>query len=281
MAAAPRVCVLRAPGTNCDVETAFAFETAGGRPERVHLFRLLERPELLDDFQIVCVPGGFSYGDDIGAGVIFSRQLRGRLGESLSRFLAADKLMLGICNGFQVLLKAGILPGGAGSSPQSDEQHESNPPPDATLTWNLNGKYTAVWVSLQVESSTNVFLRGIKKIELPVAHAEGRIVVRSPQVIQTWRDRAQIVLTYRPIPNEEEPVSGSDGDALLPFPDNPNGSIANIAGLGDPTGRILGLMPHPERFLHSTQHPQWTRRPRQSGPGAGLKVFQNAVAYFG
>jgi phosphoribosylformylglycinamidine (FGAM) synthase-like amidotransferase family enzyme len=100
-------------------------------------------------------------------------------------------------------------------------------------------------------------------------------------VIQTWRDRAQIVLTYRPIPNEEGPGSGSDGDALLPFPDNPNGSIANIAGLGDPTGRILGLMPHPERFLHSTQHPQWTRRPHESGPGAGLKVFQNAVAYFG
>src|SRR5580704_13936848 len=109
---APRVCVLRAPGTNCDVETAFAFETAGGHPERVHLFRVLEKPELLDDFQVVCVPGGFSYGDDIGAGVIFSRQLRGRLGEALGRFLAADKLMLGICNGFQVLLKAGILPGG-------------------------------------------------------------------------------------------------------------------------------------------------------------------------
>jgi phosphoribosylformylglycinamidine synthase len=264
------------------VETAFAFETAGGAAERVHLFRLLERPELLDDFQVVCVPGGFSYGDDIGAGVIFSRQLRGRLGESLSRFLAADKLMLGICNGFQVLLKAGILPGGAGTSPQSAEQHQSNEhAPDATLTWNHNGKYTAVWVSLRVESSKNVFLRGIEQIELPVAHAEGRIVVRSPEVIQAWRNRAQIALSYRPIPHEEEPVSGSDGDALLPFPDNPNGSIANIAGLGDPTGRILGLMPHPERFLHSTQHPQWTRRPHRSGPGEGLRLFQNAVAYFG
>ncbi|HET6326004.1 MAG TPA: phosphoribosylformylglycinamidine synthase subunit PurQ [Planctomycetaceae bacterium] len=286
--ASPRVCVLRAPGTNCDVETAFAFETAGGQPERVHLFRLLERPELLDDFQIVCVPGGFSYGDDIGAGVIFSRQLRGRLGESLARFLAADKLILGICNGFQVLLKAGILPGGAGASPkasapqQSGQQPASNEQsPDATLTWNLNGKYTAVWVKLQVESSKNVFLRGIKEIELPVAHAEGRIVVRSPDVIQTWRERSQIALSYRPIPHEEGPVSGSDGDSLLPFPDNPNGSIANIAGLGDPTGRILGLMPHPERFLHSTQHPRWTRRPHRSGPGEGLKLFHNAVAYFG
>jgi len=273
----PRVCVLRAPGTNCDVETAFAFETAGGQPERVHLFRLLERPEVLDGFQIVCVPGGFSYGDDIGAGVIFSRQLRGQLGESLSRFLAADKLMLGICNGFQVLLKAGILPGGAGLWPPAVEQL-----PEATLTWNLNGKYTAVWVRLQAESATNVFLRGIEDIELPVAHAEGRIVVRSPAVIQAWRERGQIALCYRPNPAdvETERVSSSDGDALLPFPDNPNGSTANIAALGDPTGRILGLMPHPERFLHATQHPQWTRRPHRSGPGAGLKIFQNAVAYF-
>ena len=257
------------------METAFAFETAGGAAERVHLFRLLERPELLDAFQIVCVPGGFSYGDDIGAGVIFSRQLRGRLGDALSRFLAADKLMLGICNGFQVLLKAGILPGGAKGWPPSAEQV-----PEATLTWNLNGKYTAVWVRLRVETSTNVFLRGIESLELPVAHAEGRIVVRSPGVIQTWRDTAQIAaLSYRPIPNEAEPVSGSDGDALLPFPDNPNGSTANIAGLSDSTGRILGLMPHPERFLHATQHPQWTRRPDR-GPGEGLRLFQNAVGYF-
>jgi len=275
---APRVCVLRAPGTNCDVETAFAFETAGGQPERVHLFRLLEQPERLDDFQIMCVPGGFSYGDDIGAGVIFSRQLSGRLGEALARFLAADKLMLGICNGFQVLLKAGILPGGDGTWPPLAER-----PPDATLTWNLNGKYTAVWVRLEVESSKNVFLRGIETIELPVAHAEGRIVVRSPNVIKNWRDKGQIALCYRPNPSdvETERVSGSDGDALLPFPDNPNGSTANIAALGDPTGRILGLMPHPERFLHSTQHPRWTRRPHRSGPGEGLKLFQNAVAYFG
>jgi phosphoribosylformylglycinamidine synthase subunit PurQ / glutaminase len=272
---APRVCVLRAPGTNCDVETAFAFETAGGLPERVHLFRLLERPELLDEFQIVCIPGGFSYGDDIGAGVIFSRQLSGRLGDAFGRFLAADKLMLGICNGFQVLLKAGILPGGTRSWPPSVDQLS-----DATLTWNLNGKYTAIWVRLQVESSNNVFLRGIEEIELPVAHAEGRIVVRSPDVLQTWRDNSQIALCYRPNLNDEQSVSGSDGDALLPFPDNPNGSVANIAALGDPTGRILGLMPHPERFLHSTQHPQWTRRP-QRGPGEGIKLFQNAVAYFG
>jgi phosphoribosylformylglycinamidine synthase subunit PurQ / glutaminase len=271
----PRVCVLRAPGTNCDVETAFAFETAGAQPERLHLFRLLERPELLDDFQIVCVPGGFSYGDDIGAGVIFSRQLRGRLGDALGRFLAADKLMLGICNGFQVLLKAGILPGGVAAWPPPVDQT-----PDATLTWNLNGKYTAVWVRLRVDAPKNAFLRDIDTLELPVAHAEGRIVVRNPGVLQTWREQRQIALSYRPNAGEADSVSGSDGDALLPFPVNPNGSTANIAALGDPTGRILGLMPHPERFLHATQHPQWTRGPTRKGPGRGLKLFQNAVEYF-
>ena len=169
----PRVCVLRAPGTNCDVETAFAFETCGGKPERLHLFRLLEQPSLLDDFQIVCIPGGFSYGDDIGAGVIFSRQLRGRLGESIGRFLQADKLMLGICNGFQVLLKAGILPGGGATWPVPADQS-----PDATLTWNDNGKYTALVGSSGRGNTANVFLRGITAIELPMAHGEGRIAVR-------------------------------------------------------------------------------------------------------
>lgn len=278
--AAPRVCVLRSPGTNCDVETAFAFETCGGRPERVHLFRLLERPQLLDEFQILCIPGGFSYGDDIGAGVIFSRQLRGPLGDAIGTFLAADKLMLGICNGFQVLLKAGILPGGVGHWPPVADR-----PPDATLTWNTNGKYTAVWVRLKVESPQNVFLRGITSIELPVAHAEGRIAVRELQVMETWRKNGQIALRYQPqngAPLDED-ISmqpANDADVLLPFPDNPNGSLANIAGLGDASGRVLGLMPHPERFLHATQHPQWTRR-QLTGSGAGLQIFRNAVDYFG
>jgi phosphoribosylformylglycinamidine synthase subunit PurQ / glutaminase len=271
----PRVCVLRAPGTNCDVETAFAFETCGGTPERVHLFRLLEQPSLLDDFQIACIPGGFSYGDDIGAGVIFSRQLRGRLGEAIGRFLQADKLMLGICNGFQVLLKAGILPGnGAAWPPPADQT------PDATLTWNDNGKYTALWVRLGVEAPRNVFLRGITSLELPIAHGEGRIAVREPSVIDAWRTQGQIALCYRRHAAGVSQQSAADPHALLPFPDNPNGSTANIAGLGDPTGRVLGLMPHPERFLHATQHPQWTRR-QLTGFGEGLQIFRNAVEYFG
>jgi phosphoribosylformylglycinamidine synthase len=256
------------------VETAFAFETCGGQPDRVHLFRLLEQPALLDEFQIICIPGGFSYGDDIGAGVIFSRQLRGRLGDAIGRFVQADKLVLGICNGFQVLLKAGILPGGAATWPPAADRQ-----PDATLTWNDNGKYTAVWVRLGAESPQSVFLRGITAIELPVAHAEGRIVARDPGVIESWRTNGQITLCYRPQDDRHPSEAVADRNAVLRFPDNPNGSTANIAGLGDPSGRILGLMPHPERFIHATQHPQWTRR-QLTGPGEGIRIFQNAIEYF-
>lgn len=269
--ATPKVCVLRAPGTNCDVETAYAFEKCGAVVERVHVFRLLEEPNLLDDFQMLCVPGGFSYGDDIGAGVIFSRQLRGQMNDAIVRFVQADKLALGICNGFQVLLKAGLLTetGFDGSS----DKFES----DATLTWNDNGKYTALWITLKVASSRSVFLKDIDEIEMPIAHAEGRIAVTDPAVIQKWNEAGQVALRYS---NGSTPATGTCGQEILDYPANPNGSIDNIAGLCDPTGRVLGLMPHPERYIHATQHPQWTRRGLK-GDGAGLKLFQNAVDYFG
>lgn len=263
----PRACVLRAPGTNCDIETAFAFETAGAAAERVHLFRLLENPGTLADFEILCIPGGFSYGDDVGAGVVFGQKLRRQLADSIARFLERDTLALGICNGFQVLMRSGILPNGTETWPPNGE-------PDATLTWNENGRYTAVWVNLNVNAPQNVFLRGIEQIEMPIAHAEGRIAVRAESVLNNWNERQQVALRYA----SDDGVS-VEGDDLLPYPINPNGSVANIAGLGDPTGRVLGLMPHPERFIHATQHPQWTRR-RLTGDGDGLKLFQNAVAYY-
>lgn len=269
--ASPRVCILRAPGTNCDVETAYAFDSCGGRSDRVHLFRLIERPTLLDDYQILCIPGGFSYGDDIGAGVVFSSQLRGHLGDVVHKFLTADKLVLGICNGFQTLLKAGVLPYGAAGWGKSDRSEA-----DATLTWNHNGKYTARWVHLKVAGSKNVFLRDISELDLPIAHAEGRLVPRSADVVDTWRNQHQIAIQYAPW------AVGSDG-ASNPINErweaNPNGAVADIAGLSDPSGRVLGLMPHPERFLFATQHPQWTRL-KLEGSGAGLKLFQNGIDYF-
>lgn len=265
----PKFCILRAPGTNCDVETARAFELAGGSAERIHLFRLLENPALLHEFQGICIPGGFSYGDDIGSGVIFSRQLQFRLSDTLAEFLQADKLALGICNGFQVLLKSGLLPNGIENFPPKDSRE-----PDATLTWNLNGQYTALWVNLKVRSSHSIFLRDIDEIEMPIAHAEGRIAVRDESILSSWKEREQIAATYHPLES-----SNDVGEEILEYPVNPNGSIANIAGLSDPAGRVLGLMPHPERFLFATQHPQWTRK-KLSGDGAGLKLFQNAVQYF-
>lgn len=268
--ATPRICVLRAPGTNCDVETAHAFELAGGNAERVHLFRLLEQPSRLSDFQILCIPGGFSYGDDVGAGVVFGSQLRDHLREEVGEFLQADTLVLGICNGFQTLLKSGILPGGdAPDRPglSSDSQ--------ATLTWNENGKYTALWVTVRVASEKNVFLRGLERFELPVAHAEGRVAVKDRAILERWSENGQIALCYAH-PTEASPAESAD---LLPYPHNPNGSVANIAGLGDASGRVLGLMPHPERFLFATHHPQWTRR-QMTGEGTGLTLFRNAVDYF-
>ena len=255
--AQPKVIVLRAPGTNCDVETAFAFTHCGASADTVHIFRVLEKPDLLRDFQILCIPGGFSYGDDVGAGVIFGGQLRSRLGDAIRNFLNRDTLVLGICNGFQVLMKSGILPGGSDNWPPQEGRT-----PDATLTWNDNGRYTARWVKLSARNSSSVFLKGIDAIDLPIAHAEGKVVPRNDEVLAGWRERRQIALTYLP-------------------DDNPNGSVADIAGLADPTGRVLGLMPHPERNMFGTQHPHWTRQPLVSDEGAGMKLFHNAVQYFG
>jgi len=267
MMAAPRVCVLRAPGTNCDSETCYAFDQAGGVADNVHLFELRENPDRLRNYQILCIPGGFSYGDDIGAGVIFAGQLRRTLRDLLKEHVERDTLTLGICNGFQVLLKAGLLPDGA-----AGWTDELDAPRQTTLTWNNNGKYTARWVNLVNTSSKNVFLRGVEKIELPIAHAEGRLCVNDPSVLDSWKSGEQIALRYCD-------ASGQMSDDVLAEEHNPNGSIANIAGLGDPSGRILGLMPHPERYLKATHHPQWTRR-GLTGKGDGHLLFQNAVDYF-
>jgi len=274
--ATPRVCVLRAPGTNCDLETAQAFELAGALADRVHLFRLLEDPAKLSNYQILCVPGGFSYGDDLGAGIIFSRQLRGQLNEAMRQFLMSDKLVLGICNGFQTILKAGLLMR-RGIENAAEKSWEDQ----VTLTWNANGRYTDRWVRLKVTSSQSVFLRGMDEFDVPMAHAEGRIALKSPELLDELRSSGQLALSYWSPKAAELAVAANDPTriGLLPEPENPNGSIANIAGLCDITGRVLGLMPHPERFLFATQHPQWTRRGMR-GEGDGIQIFRNAVSYF-
>ena len=255
----PRVLILRAPGTNCDQETAYAFGLAGGKPAHVHINRLLEEPALIADFQILCLQGGFSYGDDVGSGKILANQLRHHLNEAIAEFKAAGKLVLGICNGFQVLIKSGVLlrdePAGA----------------PATLTLNESGKYEDRWVRLAAQVSNCVFLRGIDTLYLPVAHAEGRFVPRDESTLTRLAKNGQLVLRYA----NQMPAAND----AVPFPDNPNGSIANVAGVCDETGRVFGLMPHPERHIDRTHHPRWTRG-EGSERGDGLRVFENAVSYF-
>ena len=266
----PHVCVLRAPGTNCDEETAYAFERAGAVAQRVHLNELTSRSSLLADYQILCIPGGFSFGDDVGAGVLFASELRAATSEAIGEFLQRDTLVLGICNGFQVLIKTGLLP--TGRSGWGSEQSTR----EITLTWNTSGRYDARWVHLKTAAPQNAFLKGIDRIELPIAHAEGRIAVSDSVDLEVWHRDQQIGLCYRAPGNDE---AFSPSEAVLNPPSNPNGSIANIAGISDREGRILGLMPHPERAIDATQHPQWTRRP-MGDEGEGMQIFRNGVSYF-
>ncbi len=262
--AAVRVVIVRAPGTNCDQETAYAFEQAGARADIVHVNRLLESPAVAQQYQILCIPGGFSYGDDVAAGRIFAGQIRHHLVDAVTRFRDEGKIVLGICNGFQVLLKSGLL--------LTDDPQGSAP---ATLTWNDSGRYEDRWVHLRVDGTRCVLLRGLESLYLPIAHAEGKFVARDADTMRQLDDAGQLVLRYG-----YPPPSPDISSKTLPFPFNPNGSQANVAGVCDSSGRVFGLMPHPERFIDPTQHPHWTRLPAAC-EGQGLQLFRNAVEFFG
>src|SRR6056297_2030080 len=259
----PRVLVLRAPGTNCDEETAFAFEQAGATAERVHVNRLIENPALHDRYQILCVPGGFSYGDDIAAGRILATRLRQHLCDMVDRFVhgSGDRLVLGICNGMQVLMRLGVLTEGVGPDDQAA----------ATLTWNNHGRFEDRWVHLAVDQTSCAFLREIDRMYLPMAHAEGKFVAANDNVLSQLRQAGRLAVRYA----RSESGQGGVEEDLLPFPINPNGADANVAGVCDASGRVFGLMPHPERHIDPTQHPYWTRRSEQPLYGDGFKLFQN------
>ncbi|MCJ7606208.1 MAG: phosphoribosylformylglycinamidine synthase I [Dehalococcoidales bacterium] len=245
--------MLRAPGTNCDYETQVAYEAAGAEVDSALVYELFRGERKLDDYQILVIPGGFTYGDDISAGRIFANEIRHRLGPDIQKFVAAGKLVMGICNGFQVLVKTGILPGlkDAGNQP-------------VTLTNNDSGKFECRWIHLKVNpDSPCVFTRGMDHMYIPVAHGEGKLVA-APGVLE----KLNIVVQYV----DEEGNTGAS------YPHNPNGSTNDIAGICDDTGRIFALMPHPDRFIRWTQHPRWTREtPRETGDG--LQVFINAVEW--
>jgi phosphoribosylformylglycinamidine synthase len=254
--ATPRVLILRSPGANCDAETQFAFEQAGAQAERVHINRLREEPGLLKKYQVLAIPGGFTYGDDVAAGKILGNQLRHFLGDALRSFRDAEKLVLGICNGFQALLKAGLI-----VLPDEDG-------PVATLAHNQAGKFEDRWIRLRAHPDRCPFLKGYDELELPVAHGEGRLIVREEWMLQGLKQSGQVVLSYVG-PNGGPPA----------YPHNPSGSQENVAGLCDVSGRVLGLMPHPERHVLPTQHPRWTRR-GLAAEGDGLRLFRNAVQFF-
>ena len=245
----PKVLLIRAPGTNCDDETAYAFELAGASTRVVHVNALLAEPKQLHEHDIFCIPGGFSYGDDIGAGQVLALQIKHHLLEDLQQFRAAGKLILGICNGFQALIKSGLL-----VAPDREGNR-------VTLTWNDNGRYTDRWVRLSPMGERCVFLRGVESMYLPIAHGEGKFVARDEATLNSLEATGQLSLRY--------------GDAS--GADNPNGSVLDVAGLCDESGRVFGLMPHPERHIHRTHHPRWTRRRGDETPD-GLAIFRNAVA---
>ncbi len=258
--ATPKALVLRAAGVNCDVETEFALKQAGFQAERVHVFRLMENSRLLEDVQFLLIPGGFSYGDDVSAGKILANQMLHRLAGALNRFVQADKLMLGICNGFQVMIKSGLLPWGH-IDPDTAQR-------DVTLGWNDSGKFDDRWVHLRADSDKCVFLPSGETISLPIAHGEGKFIPRDANVLSRLQRDNQVALRY----------TDAEGNPGQGYPQNPNGSVDDVAGLCDPTGRILGLMPHPERFCRITNHPQWTRGGIDRADGC--LFFQRAFEYF-
>lgn len=254
----PKVLVLTGYGINCDIETRHAFKIAGADAERVHLTDLINGTRQLSEFHILALPGGFSFGDDIASGKVLANMIKYNLGEQVQEFIRAGKLIIGICNGFQAMVKMGLLPGFDGDYTTQE----------VTLTFNDSGRFEDRWVHLRSNlMSKCVFTKGIESIYLPVRHGEGKFVVKNPGVLARLKKDNNIVFQY----------TDGKGD-LTGYPHNPNGSVENIAGICDSTGRVFGMMPHPEAYQHRTNHPRWTREELPE-EGAGVAIFRNAVEY--
>jgi len=251
----PNVLIVRAAGTNCDLETEHAFAAAGALTRRMYIDEVKTRS--IQDYQIMVFPGGFTYGDDISAGKILANEIKCKLRDKVLTFIERGNLILGICNGFQLLVKCGILP--------AFENYFE--PQSVSLITNDSERFEDRWVHMRVLNNKCVFTKDIKPIiTMPVAHAEGKFVVKNRTVLKRIRDH--IVFQY---------VAKNGGPAG--YPDNPNGSLLDIAGITDRSGRILGLMPHPERHISYLQHPDHTRQ-KTKQLGDGFYIFSNAVQYF-
>jgi len=249
-------------GINCDYETKVAFELSGANADRVHFNEVRDQPDRFKNYQIVALPGGFSFGDDISAGKILAVRTQKHLSDAMREFLERGGLIIGICNGYQALVKMGILPGF-----DSGEQ-------SVTLFRNDSGRFEDRWVHLKNNpQSPCVFTQGIDGLYLPVRHGEGKFVPMDDNVLRRLEEGSQVVLRY----------TDENGQPTQEFPYNPNGSVNVIAGICNPTGRIFGLMPHPEAYTSPYQHPMWTRQKIDGTlpyEGKGLQIFRNAVDYF-
>jgi len=254
----PKVLILTGYGINCDIETQHAFKLAGANAERVHINDLISEKKRLADYHILAFPGGFSFGDDIASGKVLANMIKYNIGEQIQEFIDSGKLIIGICNGFQAMVKMGLLPGFNGDYGTQE----------VTLTFNDSGRFEDRWVHLKAnERSKCVFTKGIDRIYLPVRHGEGKFITKNQQVFAKLKKGNHIVFQY----------SDRQGNPAG-YPCNPNGSIDNIAAICDETGRVFGMMPHPEAFQHRTNHPGWTREELPE-EGAGIAIFRNAVGF--
>lgn len=261
--------ILTGFGLNCDNETALAFELAGAKPHRVHINTLISGEEKLADYHILAFGGGFSWGDDHGAGVIQALKLKNHIGSDLLSFIEEGKLVIGICNGFQALVNLGLLPG-------LDNDYTKR---SVAITFNDCGNFRDHWVRLAADDkSPCVFTKGISLADYPIRHGEGKVIA-DPGVIEGLQKNNQVVFRY---------ANAAGDPAKGEFPENPNGAMDDIAGICDPTGRIFGLMPHPEAYNHFTNHPDWTResqRLKREGKTmdqkltTGIRLFKNGVDY--
>jgi phosphoribosylformylglycinamidine synthase subunit PurQ / glutaminase len=264
MASKNSVLIITGYGLNCEDESRYAWELAGAVPKLVHFNDVLEQPSMLNEFAGLMFIGGFSYGDHMTSGHVFASRARHRLSGELEKFIAGGKLIMGVCNGFQIMVKLGLLPG-------MDRDYFTQ---KLSIVQNDCGHFQNYWVRLHFErTSPCVFTRGLEHMALPVRHGEGKVFTLDKDFIDALESAGCVPCRY----------ADREGNATLEYPDNPNGSLNAIAGLCDPTGRIFGLMPHPEAYLYPENHPQWEMQKMRGelpAHGLGLAFFRNAVSHF-